>query len=216
MGYMIYPNGEKYIGQFSDNKLNGKGKYIKNGGVYYGEWLNDQRHGHGEEVWKNGDRYIGEYQHNKKHGKGKLIMKNGQTYVGQFENDKMNGIGSLQFDKSDSNYYKGHFLDNTMSGQGKRVTPEYTYEGQFLNNKPNGQGKIIYRKSKLIYQGAFANGKKSGQGILIDVSTGQQVTQNWSNGVLKLSESVRDLAAPNNSSSSLFGKNAGSDLANNA
>ena len=60
---------------------NGVGTYVHAGGAKYeGEWLNDQQHGKGVEVWPDGSKYEvwkslimkGMYTFGKKNGKGKL------------------------------------------------------------------------------------------------------------------------------------------------
>ena len=41
-----WPDGTKYLGQWSHDKSNGLGKLIHSSGeIYEGEWLNDQAHG---------------------------------------------------------------------------------------------------------------------------------------------------------------------------
>ena len=45
---MNMPNGDKYEGQFQENKKNGKGIFIWiNGDKYEGEWVSDMRFGKG-------------------------------------------------------------------------------------------------------------------------------------------------------------------------
>lgn len=40
MGFEVYKNGNKYTGQFMNNKPHGKGKYFwANGETYDGEWI---------------------------------------------------------------------------------------------------------------------------------------------------------------------------------
>ena len=41
-GTYTFDNGEKYVGDFKNNKFNGKGTYSKNGKVYTGTWKDNQ------------------------------------------------------------------------------------------------------------------------------------------------------------------------------
>ena len=58
---------DKYIGNWHDNKRNGKGIYkSQNGMVYDGSWVNDKPDGEGKEEWEDGNTYIGSYSKGKK------------------------------------------------------------------------------------------------------------------------------------------------------
>ena len=62
-GRYIFPNGDKYIGEFKAAQLDGRGVYtFKNGNVYQGQFKDNMRHGYGTYKWINGDTYIGEYR----------------------------------------------------------------------------------------------------------------------------------------------------------
>jgi len=48
-GTLVYPSGAKYIGEFSNGKLHGKGIfYYSDGNKYIGNWNTQQRQGSGE------------------------------------------------------------------------------------------------------------------------------------------------------------------------
>ena len=88
---MFYDNGEYYIGQFKDNKFNGKGiKYDKNGNIIYeGDFINGRREGNGKMFDEIGNYYIGQFKDNLRNGKGKVFLPNGiMIYNGIFINDK--------------------------------------------------------------------------------------------------------------------------------
>ena len=57
-GVMDYSNGDKYEGDWKDNKIHGKGKLTcAGGGVYEGYWK-DGKKGKGKTTfWKDGMRY---------------------------------------------------------------------------------------------------------------------------------------------------------------
>lgn len=49
-----------------------------------GEWLDDERHGHGEYLYKNGDHYVGRWRHHVRHGQGKYTYKSAEV---QYDGD---------------------------------------------------------------------------------------------------------------------------------
>jgi hypothetical protein len=91
-------NGDSdlYIGQWKDNKRNGKGSYFfnlatweenknsefwlkENTENYSGEFLNDHYHGEGIFRWASGTRYEGEFFAGNKHGYGIFYYQTGNT-----------------------------------------------------------------------------------------------------------------------------------------
>jgi hypothetical protein len=49
---------EQLVGQFKDDKQNGKGTYyFVNGNKYTGDWIDEKRVGQGVCTWTNGARY---------------------------------------------------------------------------------------------------------------------------------------------------------------
>jgi len=69
---MYYYNGDIYVGTWSHDKREGKGRYTyAQGTAYYeGLWKNDMKEGFGVFDWKDGNRYEGHWHENQKHGKG--------------------------------------------------------------------------------------------------------------------------------------------------
>ena len=99
---------------------NGHGTYTEyaTGDVYEGEWLNNERHGHGKSIAKHGEGnvtvyffriyresnvmethtvYLGEWKHDLKSGHGRLTGPgNAFVYNGEFKNDCMEGEGKWE------------------------------------------------------------------------------------------------------------------------
>ena len=66
--------GDKYIGEFKNDMMDGEGFYQWNTNkVYYGQWKNDQMHGKGEFFWPDGEYYQGYYEKDERHGEGIMI-----------------------------------------------------------------------------------------------------------------------------------------------
>ena len=72
-GKFIYKSGDKYIGEYRNNKMWGKGTYyFSNGTIYEGEWVDNAR-------------------------EGKVTNNDGSYYSGYFE-DEYNVIGVVYVD----------------------------------------------------------------------------------------------------------------------
>jgi hypothetical protein len=85
----MWKNGRIYTGMWSDNKMNGKGKFTwPDGSSYDGGYKNDKKEGHGTFRWggvhkENGILmekcvYEGQWANGKQNGKGKLTWGDGQ------------------------------------------------------------------------------------------------------------------------------------------
>jgi len=77
---MSYANGEKYDGQWKDDKKQGRGMHsYQNGDRYDGGWIEDEECWDGESLIK----FIGVYYFN-----------NGDKYKGDWKDEKLNGEGN--------------------------------------------------------------------------------------------------------------------------
>ena len=86
-GTLIHPSGEKYSGDFKDDKKHGKGYYIN----------------------PNGMNYEGSYKNDVFHGKGKFIDPNGKVIEGTFKEGKFINELCLKIDNKIS--YSTHPLE---------------------------------------------------------------------------------------------------------
>ncbi|MAI03149.1 MAG: hypothetical protein CMQ75_01295 [Gammaproteobacteria bacterium] len=108
-GTYTFANGDKYVGEWKDDKKYGQGTYtFANGDKYVGEWKDDKRHGQGTSTYANGDKYVGEFKDDKKHGQGTYTYANGKRLVGYFMNgeyipDICEGMGLVKGTESFGN-----------------------------------------------------------------------------------------------------------------
>ena len=65
-GTLTAPSGDKYVGEFKD----------------------DKRHGQGTYTFADGDKYVGEYKDDKYHGQGTYTFADGEQWEGYYLNDK--------------------------------------------------------------------------------------------------------------------------------
>ena len=104
---VLFPNGDAYEGEMTNDKKHGQGKLISpNGAAYEGEWKDDKKHGQGKATYSDGGMYEGEWKDDKKHGQGKLTFA---VYDGEWKDDKMHGQGKLTH--SDGDVYEGAWKD---------------------------------------------------------------------------------------------------------
>jgi len=79
--------GDKYVGEFKDDKYHGNGTYTwADGNKYVGEHKDGKRHGNGTHTLTTGASYVGEYKDGHWHGKGTYTNSNGETLSGIFAN----------------------------------------------------------------------------------------------------------------------------------
>ena len=64
-GTLTWADGEKYVGEWKDNKKNGQGTYTwANGAKYVGEFKDNKQNGQGTYTWANGDKRVGYWVNN--------------------------------------------------------------------------------------------------------------------------------------------------------
>ena len=171
---IVYPNGDRYIGEYKNNKRNGIGvmyynaKDEKNRYSYEGDWKDDIYDGKGIMIWKNNDIYNGSWKNGLTEGKGLFISNNGDVYEGELKNGKKEGKGIYTF--QNNNRYEGEFKNGFFDGKGIFYWNNGDkYIGEFKNYTCEGKGVIFYDKGE-IELGIFSNGKKVGKYAVLDLN----------------------------------------------
>ena len=112
---VFFNSGDKYEGEFRDDKITGHGKYIwNNKNIYEGEFFDGKMHGKGIYKWPEGNEYEGEYNNNIREGKGRFRWKNGIIFEGNFIKGKPEGRGKMIYNnnKKDVEYKNGNIIGN--------------------------------------------------------------------------------------------------------
>jgi hypothetical protein len=116
-GNFTYPNGDKYVGEWKDDKKNGQGTYTWgdgsqwNGDKYVGQYIDGKGTGQGTYTFANGDKYLGQFFAGKRTGQGTYTFADGEKYVGQFKDDNYDGFGTF-YNANGSIYQQGLWRDN--------------------------------------------------------------------------------------------------------
>lgn len=162
-GTYTYVNGDKYIGEYDNDKKSGQGIYSwSNGNRYEGMYQNDKRNGSGILTMENGDVIAGSFVDDSIEGEGKFNWIDGSSYVGPFVDGKMHGQGCYIFANGD--VYTGPFVNNMRHGYGKcNFSNGDIYEGEYIEDEMNGEGKLFRKQEgedeQEVYEGTWVNGE---------------------------------------------------------
>ncbi len=183
-GTFIWPNGDKYNGNWKNQKPHGLGtfKWV-NGTKYIGDWEFGIQNGQGTVTWANGDKYIGGRKNGEADGQGTFIFANGITQSGEWKNGNLierdssgkaigcvegncdNGKGTGVWEKGFK--YVGEWKMKNMHGFGIGTWPNGDrYEGDWVNGQITGQGKYFYSGGG-VYTGEWKNNNRHGEGTMI-------------------------------------------------
>jgi hypothetical protein len=180
-GELVWKNGNKYIGNFVDNKMTGKGikifvnKNVYAGGdwVYEGDFINGIFHGNGIMRYANGDVYEGEWKDDERFGKGIMRYANGDVYEGEWKDDERFGKGIMRYANGDVyegewkkirfsisryRYVNGDVYEKSGKGIMKYANGD-VYEGEWKDNERFGKCIMRYANGD-VYEGEWKNDKK--------------------------------------------------------
>lgn len=137
-----------------------KGFYKYNDGIiYYGEYKNRERNGHGLLVFPDGTVYEGNFQDDQIFAHGLFLFPDGSYYVGEVNKNGPDGQGNFVGSSGDyldsktnvSEFYITNILEKSLisvkSGaqdEDSNMKPIWAngslYSGEWLNGKMHGQG----------------------------------------------------------------------------
>jgi hypothetical protein len=180
---IIYPDLEYYEGQIDSNGM---------------------KHGTGIYYYKNGQIYDGQFVEDNRVGKGKLQYPDGCSYIGQFIENNANGHGIFTdaknnryrsiIDEDEANGETGQFVKGQLYGKGEiRFINGNIYVGLFKATKRDGQGKMVYNipdESEYYtgtYIGEWKRNKRQGQGTM-KYDSGNSFTGKWMQDKLEYGE----------------------------
>ncbi len=180
LGVYFYPNNNRYEGQLFDSKHHGYGVfYLENESKYLGELQENNFHGYGVFRWLSGDRYEGQWKNNSRTGKGVYYYNDGNIYEGDFVDGGRSGKGVFLFKSGDR--YEGDFANDTFDGIGTYYfSGGDVYKGDWNNGARTGKG-VYYFDDGSIYEGVFLSGKFHGKGTFNNAN-GDLYVGEWKNG----------------------------------
>ena len=94
-GKYEFPNpAYTYEGDFVSGRKHGAGTFTTPcGGKYVGDFVDDEITGRGERVWGDGRTYDGTFKLGEMHGEGTLRRPDGGSYTGEWAMNKRHGRG---------------------------------------------------------------------------------------------------------------------------
>ena len=180
LGTINFPSGQKYVGEFRDDKIHGQGTFtFPSGQKYVGEYRDGKRNGQGTYTFPSGEKYVGEYKDGNSHGRGTYTLPNGEKYVGEFKDGNYHGRGTYTLANGEK--YVGEWRDGKQNGQGTYTFPSgEKYVGEYRDGKRNGQGTFTFPDGAN-YVGEFKDGNYHGQGTLLGPTGGVIHSGRWVN-----------------------------------
>ena len=175
-GIRVWCNGNKYEGQWADDRMEGRGVITKaEGGQYEGDIWQGMRHGSGTELFGNllhvryccpmgvthGGigfcKFIGFYKRGYFEGEGSFECFDGRTYEGGWKNGKRHGYGVQTYLKEGD---EGEPTRMFIGGVGSLYRFR-KYEGEWFDGIKEGDGTGTYVNGDQII-GKFAKGLPHG------------------------------------------------------
>jgi len=123
------------------------------GNKYVGEWKDDKRHGQGTSTFADGDMYVGEFKEGEVHGHGTYLFGPnagefaGDKYVGEFKDGMKHGHGTYTW--ADGDVYVGEWKDGNP-WEGVQYSASGKVQGTYSNGEPCGGCEPTARQLVLV------------------------------------------------------------------
>ena len=164
------------------------------GEKYQGEWADNKRQGKGTVGYANKDKYEGGWVQDKREGLGTLWVFDGGKYRvryhGNWSADKFSGEGTFYNDKGEC--YAGEWCEGMREGKGRqtyggRPVDGYggdVYEGEWQRDKRSGKGTLFLGNGD-VFEGCWLDDLKHGPGTFFYTSKGRRYDGIWKEGLPK-------------------------------
>ncbi len=86
---------EVYEGMMVDGYAEGRGKLLRRGSSYVGEWKKSLQHGRGRYDDEDGSWYQGEWSEGLPHGRGQMLTPDGQLLKGDWSHGEFEDEGAM-------------------------------------------------------------------------------------------------------------------------
>ena len=136
-GWAVCPSGNRskaFDGGYHNIEGKKHGKFIiefSSGDKYVGEFKNNRKHGQGTYTYSNGSKYVGEYKEGVRSGQGTYTFSDGSKDVGEWQNGALNGY-AIQYNADGTIQREGIFKDDVFQYAQKKSS-----NSSNLNSKLN-------------------------------------------------------------------------------
>ncbi|KAL0480821.1 phosphatidylinositol 4-phosphate 5-kinase [Acrasis kona] len=173
-GVFYHVAGDKYEDEMELGNFKGDGIYMwPNGLKYVGQFTNSQPNGRGSYYFDSGHIYTGMVKDGVICGTGKIKYADGNVYEGVLDNGFPNGEGV--YTTAEGNTYSGMFLKGEMHGLiiQKDANNICTVETNYKHGVKNGQSKLRYADGRTVIIN-YLNGELTG-GVVRCICDGKTV-----------------------------------------
>jgi hypothetical protein len=185
-GFCRYNNGVIYRGNLMDDEphdIHGELFFIQ-GDYCTGNFINGERFGHGTYNWTNSyDVYTGNFENGFLQGYGTMKHKNGVIYSGEWKESIQNGFG--QVIQMDGTVYAGNRIKNKTNGAFliSNNDTDSCCSLTFENDFKHGLSTTTQNNGYVMRYEHFQNGKLHGNSLIVDKTTGEINSTEYSEGL---------------------------------